>query len=156
VIVLTKRDLVQEPAPELVKVETIAFGVPVLRVSTVTGEGVGEVRAALGRGRTGALLGSSGVGKSSLVNTLLGADVQVVREIRSDGRGRHTTTHRELFLLPGGGLVLDTPGMRTLRLQGAADGIAETFEDVETLAARCRFAGCAHAVSLGAPWRPRS
>jgi ribosome biogenesis GTPase len=96
-----------------------------------------------------ALLGSSGVGKSSLLNRLLGWGRQEVQETRGDGRGRHTTTHRELVPLPGGGLVLDTPGMRELGLWAAGDGVEETFADIAELAAGCRFADCAHEAEPG-------
>jgi len=95
------------------------------------------------------LLGSSGVGKSSLLNRLLGRERQQVQDIRGDGRGRHTTTQRELVPLPAGGLVLDTPGMRELGLWGAASGVEETFADVAGLAAACRFPDCAHATEPG-------
>lgn len=148
-LILTKTDLCDDVASRVAGVERVALGVPILTVSNVTGEGVGSVGALLGRGRTAVLVGSSGVGKSSLVNRLLGAELQTVQEIRSDGRGRHTTTHRELFLLPAGGLLLDTPGMRVLGLWDAADGLAEAFDDVDRLAVRCRFSDCAHAGEPG-------
>src|SRR5205085_3446740 len=110
----------------------------------VTGDGVETLRGHLGRGRTGALLGSSGVGKSTLVNRLAGQELLATQEVRADGRGRHTTTQRELVLLPGGGLVLDTPGLRELQLWDASDGLETTFEDVTALALRCRFTDCEH------------
>ena len=144
VIVLTKSDLAEDVEGPLLAAESVAFGVPIHAVSAVTGEGLDELRAHLGRGRTAALLGSSGVGKSTLVNRLAGEERLATAEIRGDGRGRHTTTHRELVLLPGGGLVLDTPGMRELQLWESADGLGEAFTDVETLASRCRFSDCAH------------
>jgi ribosome biogenesis GTPase len=96
-------------------------------------------------GRTGALLGSSGVGKSTIINRLVGDDVQKTREVRvSDSKGRHATTHRELVVLPGGGLLIDTPGMRELQLWDVADAVRETFDDIETLAADCHFTNCRH------------
>jgi ribosome biogenesis GTPase len=144
VIVLTKSDLAEDVAGPVLEAESVAYSVPIHVVSAVTGDGVDELRAHLGRGRTAALLGSSGVGKSTLVNRLAGHELLATAEIRRDGRGRHTTTHRELVLLPGGGLVLDTPGMRELQLWESADGIGEAFTDVEALAARCRFSDCAH------------
>jgi ribosome biogenesis GTPase / thiamine phosphate phosphatase len=144
VIVLTKSDLADDVAGPVFEAEAVAFGVPIHVASAVTGEGLEAVRAHLGRGRTAALLGSSGVGKSTLVNRLAGTELLTTAEIRRDGRGRHTTTHRELVLLPGGGLVLDTPGMRELQLWESADGLGEAFTDVEALAARCRFSDCAH------------
>jgi ribosome biogenesis GTPase len=150
VIVLTKTDLCPEFELRVLEVEAIAFGVPVHAISSLTGDGLDLVRAHLAPGRTIALLGSSGVGKSTLVNTLAGEELLATREIRDDdGEGRHTTTHRQLVLLPGGGLVLDTPGLRELQLWESSDGLAETFGDVEELAAQCRFSDCAHRTEPG-------
>ncbi len=143
-IVLNKSDLAGSPADDLAEVEAIAFGVPVHAVSCLSGAGLEELAPYLAGNRTIALLGSSGVGKSSLLNRLLGSARQEVQETRADGKGRHTTTHRELVPLPGGGLVLDTPGMRELGLWAAGDGVEETFADVAELASGCRFADCAH------------
>ena len=144
VIVLTKADLHPAPDAAVAEVETIAGGVPVHAISSLTGAGLEEVRALLGRGLTAVLLGSSGVGKSTLVNTLAGEDLLATQEIRDDGKGRHTTTRRELVQLPSGGLVIDTPGIRELQLWVADDGIAEAFDDVTALFAHCRFSDCAH------------
>ncbi len=144
VLVLTKADLAANAASLAVEAEALAPGVAVHAVSSVTGEGVDEVRAHLLPNRTAALLGTSGAGKSSLVNRLLGERRQAVAEVRGDGRGRHTTTNRELLLVPGGGLVLDTPGMRELGLWESEPGVEETFEDVASLAAQCRFGDCRH------------
>jgi ribosome biogenesis GTPase len=145
VIVLTKKDLCPDLPAALAEVSAVAFGVPVEVVSNVTGEGIESLRAYADGNRTVALLGSSGVGKSTLVNSLLGEERLATKEIReSDGRGRHTTTHRELVPLPEGGLVLDTPGMRELQLWSADEGIGASFGDVEELAAQCRFHDCAH------------
>ncbi len=150
VIVLTKRDLDPDWELRVLEVEAIAFGVPVHAVSNLTGEGLDEIRAYVEPGKTIALLGSSGVGKSTLVNTLVGEEILAVQEIReSDGEGRHTTTHRQLVPLPGGGLVLDTPGMRELQLWESAEGLGETFADVEELAAQCKFNDCAHRTEPG-------
>jgi ribosome biogenesis GTPase / thiamine phosphate phosphatase len=150
VIVLTKTDLAPDYALRVLEVEAIAFGVPVHAISNLTGDGLELVRAHLAPGRTIALLGSSGVGKSTLVNTLAGEELLATQPIREgDGEGRHTTTHRQLVLLPGGGLVLDTPGMRELQLWDSADGVSETFSDVEDLAAQCRFTDCAHKTEPG-------
>ncbi len=143
-IVLTKADLVDDPAAAVAAVEPVARGVPVHVTSVRTGEGLAGVRARLAPGVTGAFLGSSGVGKSSLVNALAGEELLPTQEVRRDGRGRHTTTRRELIALPGGGLVVDTPGMRELQLWQADEGLAEAFEDVTDLFASCRFSDCAH------------
>lgn len=144
VVVLTKADLHAAPEAAVAEVETIAGGVPVHAISSLTGEGLDEVRALLGSGQTAVLLGSSGVGKSTLVNTLAGEELLATQELRNDGKGRHTTTHRELVQLPTGGLVIDTPGIRELQLWVADDGIEEAFEDVTELFGRCRFSDCAH------------
>ena len=144
VVVITKADLAADPAAEMLAVEAVAFGVPVHAVSSVTGEGLDALGAYLETGRTVALLGSSGVGKSTLVNRLSGRDVLATGELRSDGRGRHTTSHRELVPLPGGALLLDTPGMRELQLWGGEESLEGAFSDVVELAARCRFADCTH------------
>jgi ribosome biogenesis GTPase len=143
-IVLTKADLEPEHADAVLGVEGVAFGVPVHVVSAVSGAGLEELEPYLGRGRTVALLGSSGVGKSTLVNRLAGREVLATREVREDGRGRHATTHRELVPLPGGGLLLDTPGMREFQLWAREESLDGTFEDVAALAAECRFNDCAH------------
>jgi ribosome biogenesis GTPase len=145
VIVLTKRDLSPEWELRVLEVEAIAFGVPVHAVSTVTGDGLDAVRSHLAPGRTVALLGSSGVGKSTLVNTFAGEELLATAAIREDdGEGRHTTRHRQLVVLPDGALVLDTPGLRELQLWDVGDGVSETFADVEELVSRCRFSDCAH------------
>lgn len=143
-IVLTKADLEPDPAAAVLDVEAISFGLPVHLVSAVSGQGLGELEQYLARGRTVALLGSSGVGKSTLVNHLAGRDLLVTREVRADGRGRHTTTHRELVLLPRGGLLLDTPGMRELQLWAGEESLDGAFEDIVALTSECRFSDCAH------------
>jgi ribosome biogenesis GTPase len=144
VVVVTKTDLVDDLTPEMTVVNSIALGVPVQAVSSLTGDGVDELRRWVSGSQTVALLGSSGVGKSTLVNRLIGEDVQAVSDLRDDGRGRHTTTHRQLFVVPEGGLVLDTPGMRELALWDAGDGLSSAFAEVEETAASCRFGDCTH------------
>jgi ribosome biogenesis GTPase len=144
VVLLTKADLCDDVESRALEVESVAFGVPVHAVSAPHGDGVETVRSYVPAGRTAALLGSSGVGKSTLVNALVGEEVLATQDIREDGRGRHTTTHRQLVALPVGGLVLDTPGMRELQLWEADSGLESAFQDVEELAAQCRFADCAH------------
>jgi ribosome biogenesis GTPase / thiamine phosphate phosphatase len=144
VIVLTKADLADDVDAAVAEVETIAFGVPVHPVSVPTGVGIEELRAYFHGNKTAVLLGSSGVGKSTIVNALQGNEDIETQEVRDDGRGRHTTTRRELHLLPGEGIVLDTPGIRELQLWDAEEGLEEAFEDVETLATQCRFSDCTH------------
>ncbi|MBC8081492.1 MAG: ribosome small subunit-dependent GTPase A [Gorillibacterium sp.] len=145
VIVLSKADLCPDAATFVAQVEAIAPGVPVFAVSVVTGEGMDRLAPYLQSGQTLTLLGSSGAGKSSLVNYLSGIEVQTVQSIREDdSRGRHTTTHRELFCLPNGALMIDTPGMREIQLWATEDGLSDAFADVETLKSSCRFADCTH------------
>jgi ribosome biogenesis GTPase / thiamine phosphate phosphatase len=146
VVVLTKCDLHPDAAEQALGVAAVAVGVPIVLASGVTGAGCEAVGAFLEPGTTAVLLGSSGVGKSTLANRLAGAELLRTQEVRaSDERGRHTTTHRQLVLLPGGGLLVDTPGLRELQLWDAGGGgVERAFADVEELAASCRFADCAH------------
>lgn len=143
VVLLTKADLVPDPQAWVAEAEASAPGVHVVAVSSTEGIGLDQVRALLAPGRTAVLAGSSGAGKSTLVNALLGGEVQATAPVAPDGRGRHTTTSRRLIELPGGGLLLDGPGLRELQLWDGA-GVARAFEDVEAVAASCRFRDCRH------------
>ncbi|MDQ2982271.1 MAG: ribosome small subunit-dependent GTPase A [Actinomycetota bacterium] len=142
IVVLTKADLCPDVADAVLAVESVAIGLPVHPVSNVTGDGLAALDPYLQPGRTVVLLGSSGVGKSTLLNRLAGEEVMRTREVAADGTGRHTTTHRELFQLPGGGLVIDTPGLR--ELQFWEGDLSAAFEDLEALALECKFRNCAH------------
>ena len=145
IIVLSKSDLCDRVAETIDEVRSVARGVAIHAVSVVTGEGVQDIVQYFRHGKTVALLGSSGVGKSSLINHLAGADLLKVQTVREhDDRGRHTTTHRELVLLPTGGLVLDTPGMRELQLWDGEESLQLVFDDIEELAGRCYFSDCQH------------
>ncbi len=143
VVVLTKADLVPDAAARAAQVADLAPGADVLTTAAPEGLGLDPLRRLLAAGATVALLGASGVGKSTLLNALVGDAVMRTRGLRTDGKGRHTTVTRELHLCPGGGAVLDTPGMRTIGLAGE-DGLAAAFADVDDLAAACRFADCGH------------
>jgi ribosome biogenesis GTPase len=145
VVVLTKADLCDDVGARIAEVEGVAPAAPVLAVSSLSGDGLAQLAGHLAPGRTAVLLGSSGAGKSTLVNALAGEDLMATQAIREDdARGRHTTTHRELVLLPSGGMVLDTPGMRELGLWDADAGLEAAFADVADLAQGCRFADCRH------------
>jgi ribosome biogenesis GTPase len=145
VVLLTKPDLADDLAARVTEVAVVAGEAAVHVVSPRTGDGLEHVRAMLAPGRTGALVGSSGVGKTTIMNWLTGGTPRRTRDVRaSDSKGRHTTSHRELVLLPGGGLVIDTPGMRELQLWDAGDSVRQTFDDIETLAAGCHFSDCRH------------
>jgi ribosome biogenesis GTPase / thiamine phosphate phosphatase len=145
VVLLNKADLRPDAEAVRLEVEALAPGVPVHAVSGRLGEGLVALGPYLAPGRTVALLGSSGVGKSTLVNRLLGEERQATAEVRAhDQRGRHTTTHRELVLLPGGAVLVDTPGLREVQLWATDDGLAAAFDDVARLAADCRFRDCRH------------
>ena len=145
VVLLNKADLAVAPEQCRQEVEGIAPGTPVHLMSAATGDGLDQLASYLRPGETVALLGSSGVGKSTLLNRLAGRDLQQTGALsEADGKGRHTTTHRELFLLPGGGLLIDNPGMRELQLWGDEKTLTGSFEDIGELAAGCRFADCRH------------
>lgn len=144
VVVLTKVDLCDDVAQALEATRAIAPGAQVVAVSAVTGEGLETVGALLDARSTIVLLGSSGVGKSTLINRLLGSDLMATKEIRDDGRGRHTTTHRQLIPLPDGGAIIDTPGLREFQLWDGDAGIDSSFSDIAELGQSCRFADCTH------------
>ena len=148
VVVLTKADLCADVPAALALVAEDAVGVDVLAVSAVSGQGVPRLRSLIAPGCTAAMVGPSGVGKSSLANALAGRPVAATAEIRADGRGRHTTTARELHALPGGGLLIDTPGMRELALPGN-DGVDTAYADVVDWATGCRFRDCSHRTEPG-------
>ncbi|MBN2093012.1 ribosome small subunit-dependent GTPase A [candidate division KSB1 bacterium] len=145
IIILNKTDVCTDLDEKITLAESIAFGVPIHAVSAQTNEGLESLKSYSQAGKTIALLGSSGVGKSSIINRLLGTDRQLVGEIReNDGRGRHTTSRRELFFMPDGGMIIDNPGLRELQVLTQEDGLLDAFEDIEELAANCRFRNCQH------------
>ncbi len=145
VIVLNKTDICENLEEKIGEVESIAFGIPVLPISAIAKSGLESIREYLQKGKTAAFLGSSGVGKSTIINSLLGYQRMFVQEVREDdSRGRHTTTSRELILLPEGGILVDTPGMREIQLWADEDGLRKTFDDIEEIAALCRFRDCSH------------
>jgi ribosome biogenesis GTPase len=145
VVLLTKPDLAADPPQLVAEVAGVAGEAPIHVLSPRFNEGLDHVTAYLAQGRTGALLGSSGVGKTTIINRLVGADTRRTRDVReADSRGRHTTRNRELVILPGGGLIIDTPGMRELQLWEVGAAVRDTFDDVEALASGCRFSDCRH------------
>ena len=144
VIVLTKADLCEDLPTRLAEVSSIAIGVDVLVTSALAEDGFTQVMPYITPGRTVAFIGSSGVGKSTLINCLLGEKRLDTNGLRNDDKGRHTTTHRELILLPGGGMVIDTPGMRELGMWDSGSGIDQAFGEIEGLTAQCKFHDCSH------------
>jgi len=150
VIVLTKSDLVTDAKEFVDEVQSVAFGVDVYAISCVTKEGIDDIKKYFSKGKTIVFLGSSGVGKSTLVNTLYGEEVMKTSGIReSDSRGRHTTTSRNLILLPNGAMIIDTPGMRELGMWDAESGIGKTFSDIEEMARKCKYSDCTHTSEPG-------
>jgi ribosome biogenesis GTPase len=148
-VILTKCDVAADPDAVAAQIADVAPGVPVYPVSAQSGTGLGAIVPLVAAGRTLGLLGPSGAGKSTLVNALARAEVMGTRTLRADGRGRHTTTYRALVPLPGGGAVLDTPGVRAVGLLDAAGGLEQAFSDVEAIAANCRFSDCRHSGEPG-------
>lgn len=144
VVVMTKADLSEDVAGPLSAIEAIGPGTPIHVVSAVSKSGIGELHGYIKEDLTATLLGASGSGKSTLVNVLYGGDILKTAPIRYDGKGRHTTTHRELVVIPGGGLIIDTPGMRELQLWDPGTGLDDAFEDIAELARACRFTDCRH------------
>jgi len=145
VILLTKPDVCVDVPARVAEIAALAGDVPVHVVSPKFDQGLDRVAEHVPAGKTGALLGSSGVGKSTIINRLVGREVQKTRDIReSDSKGRHTTTHRQLVFLPNGGFLIDTPGMRELQLWDVGEAVKETFDDIEALALECRFSDCRH------------
>lgn len=148
VILMTKADLADDLESILDDIAGLAFGVPVLPVTATTGGGLDAVRALTAEGKTLALLGRSGAGKSTLLNALLGEEAMATRGLRADGRGRHTTTHRQMLVLPNGGFIIDTPGLKTVGLP-SSEGLDRAFSEIEELAEACRFTDCSHRVEPG-------
>lgn len=150
VILLSKADLCSDVEEKIQEVQAIAFGVPVIAISAHQQKGIEDLYTYIRKGETIVFLGSSGVGKSTLVNCLIGEEKQKVREVRKFAdRGKHTTTHRELILLPSGGIIMDTPGMRELQLWSSESSLSNTFDDIEELAQGCRFRDCQHEFEPG-------
>lgn len=148
VIVLNKADKTNDLAHYTDQLST--FDLPIIVMTATIGSGVDEMVSYIGPGKTSILLGSSGVGKSTLTNQLLGRETQATQEVRSsDSTGKHTTVHRELFVLPGGGLLVDTPGIRELQLWGTEDGLDENFDDVAVLVSQCKYTTCRHGSEPG-------
>lgn len=150
VVVLTKADLCEDVEEKLSEVLDIAIGVEVLAVSSLTNEGIDKLKQYIAKGKTAAFIGSSGVGKSTLINKLLGDERLKVGEVRQgDEKGKHTTTYRELILIPNGGVVIDTPGMRELHIMDISEGVENSFKDIEELALNCKFKNCTHNAEPG-------
>ncbi len=149
VVLLNKADLRDDSEKIRKEITAIAGNIPVVMTSALRDEGLEVIATSLQNGRTGALLGSSGVGKTTIINHLLGSDRKTAEVRENDSRGRHTTTVRELIQLPSGGLLIDTPGMRELQLWGDMESVNETFEDIEALEQKCKFRDCSHDTEPG-------
>src|ERR1700716_2807462 len=149
VVLLTKADIAESPDELRAELEAAAMGTPVVVTSAVTGEGVDEILRELQPARTGVLLGPSGVGKSTLINRIVGTDIMRTRAVHNSGEGRHMTSHRQLVQLPQGGMIIDTPGVREAQLWEGDEALGGVFEDIEQLAFQCRFSDCAHDTEPG-------
>jgi ribosome biogenesis GTPase / thiamine phosphate phosphatase len=150
VVLLTKADLSVDPATARAAVESVALGADVLLMNALAGDGIQPILAYISAHRTAVLVGPSGAGKSTLINSLLGEQRQATRAVRvSDGRGMHTTVARELIQMPGGGVLIDTPGLRAFGLTGSEEGIASVFPEIEELSRSCRFRDCTHSEEPG-------
>jgi len=145
VIILNKTDICENVGAIIKQTEAIAFGIPILTVSAMQKQGIEQIQEYLGEGKTAVFLGSSGVGKSTIINNLLGEERLKTSDVRAyDSKGRHTTTHREMFFLPQGGIVIDTPGMKGIKVWIDENGLSKTFADIEELSSQCRFKNCQH------------
>jgi ribosome biogenesis GTPase len=142
IILLTKLDLCEDLEEKLIELDEVALGIDKISVSSLTGKGIEVVRNLIKSDDTVVFIGSSGVGKSTIINKLLGEEVQITKEVGEADKGRHTTTHRELFILPTGGAIIDTPGMRELQL--SQGDVESTFKDIEELVLKCHFSDCKH------------
>ncbi len=149
IILLTKTDLCDDIEDKIMQIESVAPGVDIITTSSMEEDGIKQVEPYLIKGKTLAFVGSSGVGKSTLINRLLGEERLETNGLRNDDRGRHTTTHREMIFLPGGAVVIDTPGMRELGMWAAETGLSVSFADIEALAEKCRFRDCTHTSEPG-------
>lgn len=149
VIVLTKSDLCEDVEDKIREIEAIAIGVYILVTTAMDKYGYEKLLPYITEGRTVAFIGSSGVGKSTLINRLMGEELLETNGLRNDDKGRHTTTHRELLLFPEGGMVIDTPGMRELAMWDSSEGVDRTFSDIEKLASQCKFSNCTHSGEKG-------
>jgi len=149
VVLLTKADLCDNVDAKLLEAEEVAIGVDIYVSSSVTGEGVDELHKYFIKGRTCAFVGSSGVGKSSLINYLKGENFMKVKDLRNDDKGRHTTTHREIVTIPDGGVIIDTPGMREIQIRDVEESLDRTFSDIESLISQCKFRDCHHDTEPG-------